>query len=193
MMKYLELTSKIKTNIFSFIDIIKLFPNEKEQSIKTQLSRFIKKGLITSIKKGLYCFDSGKMDTFILANILYKPSYISLETALNYYGIIPDIPLAITSISVTNTKEYQTAFGNFIYAKIQQSLYFGFTKIKSTKDDNYYQVAQKEKALLDYFYIRRIQSTDELRLNVENLDIKIYKNYAKYFPKWVQNISITKI
>jgi len=185
-MKYLELQGKITTNIFTYLDVLKNFADEKPSLIKIQLGRFTKKKYITSIKRGWYCFDPHNIDELRLASFLYQPSYISLESALNYYGLIPDIPQTVTSLSPTTTKSIKNQFGNFFYTKIKQTLFWGYDKIT---DENIL-MAKKEKALLDYFYIRKINSIADLRLDLKQIDLKIYKKYLKFYPVWVSKIKI---
>lgn len=189
-MKYLDLKEKIADNIFTYLDVLKIFSRKNSQTIKTQLFRFLKKGLITKIKRGLYCFEPDLIDEFDLAERLYQPSYISLETALNYYGLIPDVPQAVTSINLTTTKKIKNRFGDFFYNKIKPPLFFGFLKIKSPKSAVFFNLARKEKALLDYFYIRKIKKIDDLRLNLKELDLNLYQEYGKNFPDWVQKIKL---
>ncbi len=93
-MKYLELQKEIDQNLFTILDVEKKFCSEKKNSLRVQLSRFIQRGWLIQLKRGLYCFSPDKLEEFVLANQLYRPSYISLETALNYYGIIPDVSQA---------------------------------------------------------------------------------------------------
>lgn len=186
-MKYLELRGEIQGNIFTFLDVIKHFPNESLQAIKVQLARFVKKKWLTRIKKGLYCFNLEIIDALELANRLYQPSYISLETALNFYGIIPDIPQTVTSVTLTTTKRIHNQFGAFAYTKIKPKLFFGFIKVKSPTGA-FFNLAKREKALLDYFYLRKIKSTKDLRLSLGGLDESLYKQYAKNYPAWMRKI-----
>ncbi|MBL7159769.1 hypothetical protein ISS85_04790 [Candidatus Microgenomates bacterium] len=189
-MKYLDLQAKVKTNIFTFLDIEKIFSAESLHSIKIQLSRFAKKGLIKQIKRELYCFDEKKIDELVLAGLLYQPSYISLESALNYYGIIPDIPQAITLVSLTNSKKIKNDFGSFYYSKIKKELFFGFTKISPPNLKEIIRIAKKEKALLDYFYIRKIKKITDLRLNLKELNHSVYQDCLKSFPEWIKRIEL---
>lgn len=196
-MKYLDLRHKIMLNLFTFLDVVKLFPSENTQLIKTQLSRFSQKKLVTKIKRELYCFNPTYIDEFVLANKLYQPSYISLETALNYYGMIPDIPQSLTSIGTTTTKKIDNQFGSFRYVKIKPSLFFGFTSIQSSRlstnsQDSpiYYNLALKEKALLDYFYVRKLRDIADLRLNLDEINRIIYNQFTRAFPRWVQEILV---
>lgn len=181
-MKYLELLGKIKTNIFTFSDLVKYFSGETDGPLKTQLHRFIKKKLVFQIKRGIYCFDPKKIDQFELASYLYQPSYISLESALHYYGMIPDIPQTVTSISPVTTKKIRTQFGSYFYSKIKQDLFFGYESVISSSSSNHYQIAKKEKALLDFIYIRKIKSLAEMRLDLGKIDKKILTRYIKNYP-----------
>lgn len=196
-MKYLDLRHKMALNLFTFLDIVKLFPSEDTQLIKTQLSRFSQKKLVTKIKRELYCFNPTYIDEFVLANKLYQPSYISLETALNYYGMIPDIPQSLTSIGTTTTKKIDNQFGSFRYVKIKPYLFFGFTSIQSSRlsaDSQdapiYYNLALKEKALLDYLYVRKLRNITDLRLNLGEINSTIYYKFARVFPRWVPQIIV---
>ncbi|MBI2641408.1 hypothetical protein HYW87_02320 [Candidatus Roizmanbacteria bacterium] len=190
-MKYLEMQRKLKLNLFTLLDVQKLFPEESDHAIKVQLSRFGQKGLMTQIKRGLYCFDQSQVDEFELANKLYQPSYISMETALNYYGLIPDITQSLTSVTLTTTKKIENQFGTFHYVKISRELFFGFQKVRSAKSQSYFNIAVKEKSLLDYLYIRRLKSVKELRLNTSPINFTIFRNYAQHFPAWVRKIKLT--
>ncbi len=183
-MKYLDLRRNIEGNIFDVLDVAKLFPNEKPAGVRTQLYRLVKKGLIFSIKRGLYCFDKSRVDELYLAGQLYSPSYVSLETALNYYGVIPEVPMTVSSVTPVTTKKFETGLGNFNYLKIDNKLYFGFSQTP-------FAIAHKEKALLDYFYLRKVKkvSSDE-RLQLTDWDWKRYHEYAVAFPRWVREIKL---
>ena len=188
-MKYLQLREKIRGNIFTYLDVVKMFAGQDPAIIKTQISRFAKKGLLTNLKRGLYCFDPKILDEFELANRLYQPSYISLETALHYYGIIPDIPQAVTSISLTTTKKITTEFGTFYYTKIKSVLFWGYRQEK-TSSGTLFHIAKKEKALLDYLYIRKFKDIDSLRLDVKSINRGKYRKYRSQFPAWLPGINL---
>ncbi len=189
-MTYLKLKKVVTTNVFTILDVEKYFFDENPHAIRTQLSRFAKKGMITQIKRGLYCFDKIKIDELLLANKLYQPSYVSLERALDYYGIIPDVTQAVTSVNLTTFKKITNEFGNFYYSKIKKSLFFGFTKVKPSKSEAHILIAEPEKALLDYFYIRRIKTTADLRFNLTNLNFPKYRTLSNNFPEWVKAIKL---
>lgn len=189
-MTFLALRETIRSNIFTFVDVVKAFSAEEENSITMQLSRFARKDLIHSLKKGLYCFDPSTIDELEVAHYLYSPSYLSLETALHYYGLIPDIPQAVTSITTVTTKKIITENGTFYYTRIKLPLYFGYHSVLSPTSGGYFSIAKKEKALLDYLYIRKLTSLADLRLNTKSLDMAVYKAYAQHFPSWVQEVVV---
>lgn len=188
-MRFFELQKTIQSNLFTFLDMQKNFEDESAGLIKIQLSRFAKKGYIFQIKRGLYSFDLTKIDELQLANVLYQPSYVSLETALNYHGIIPDVTQNVTSVTVTTSKKIKILAGNFSYSKINQKLFFGWTSVKNEREE-YFKIARPEKALLDYFYVRKITSISDLRLSLKNVNMKIYMRFRKEYPEWVQKIHL---
>ncbi|MCX6706237.1 MAG: hypothetical protein NTV24_04015 [Candidatus Woesebacteria bacterium] len=184
-MKYLDLRKFIEGNVFGILDVAKLFPEEKPEAIRTQLYRLVKNERLFPIKRGLYAFDKNKVDDLELAGKLYSPSYISLETALNYYGVIPDIPMAVRSVTPITTKKIETDLGDYYYLKIDSKLFFGFSQAP-------YAIAHKEKALLDYLYLRKVRKVSaEARLNLKGFDWKRYHEYAVFFPKWVQQLKLS--
>src|SRR3989338_7470600 len=92
------------------------------QVLRNQLSRWAKKGWLVSLRRGVYLLNKNDrktdIDHNVVANVLYEPSYISLEYALNFYGIIPEAVSDITSITTRKTMRFANELGNFIYQKI---------------------------------------------------------------------------
>lgn len=182
-MTYLELKERLP-EVFTFLDVIKIFPQEKAETVRMQLHRLVKKERIYSLKRGLYIFPGARIDELKLAGLLYQPSYISLETALNYHGVLPDIPLGITSVTTTTTKKIENSLGRFYFQKIKPELFFGYSSTP-------FSIATKEKALLDFFYLRRKRNISDLRLNLAGFNHKIYRQYAAQFPPEIAKIKIT--
>jgi len=108
---------------------------------------FEKNNIVKNIEKNKYCIIGRDVTTFEIANYLYQPSYISLETALNYWGILSQFPFEITSVtskkSITKNFEDKT----YSYSHISNK-YFGMF----TKKDNVL-IALPEKALFDQIYL----------------------------------------
>ncbi|MBI3558948.1 hypothetical protein HY085_01000 [Candidatus Gottesmanbacteria bacterium] len=174
-MTFLELQGKIKTPLFTIVDAAKYFPKDSADLIRIQLHRFIKKGYLREIKRGLYQFSDREADEFFLANTIYEPSYVSLESALNYWGIIPDIPAGgVTSVSPVTTKEFSTTAGRFFYHKLDKKLFWGYSLIP-------FRMAFPEKALLDYTYLRGKKAVQGLRVDWSKVDRVKYKKFAKFY------------
>jgi len=192
-MRFLDLQTSLQSNLFTLLDVRKQFHQESAHSIHIQLTRFTQKGLIAQIKRGIYCFQPDRVNEFILANYLYFPSYISLETALNYYGIIPDIPQTVTSIDLTTTRKITNQFGSFSYSKVKSSLFWGYQKVAVPQSQDWFSIAQPEKALLDYFYIRKIKQIRELRLNLDRINYQTYKAYIKHYPEFLLKINLKNL
>ncbi|MCG2791731.1 MAG: hypothetical protein L6305_08315, partial [Actinomycetia bacterium] len=119
------------------------------------------------------------INPFILANKIFEPSYVSLESALFYYGFIPDITVAVTSVTAKKTRRFEFKNQLFIYQKVKNNIFFGYQEIK---DNNWsFLIALPEKAILDYFYLHQSElnnqdAWEELRINHEMYVKQIRKN-----------------
>jgi len=187
-MRLLDLKRKLNISIFTGNDLIKIFPKEPKSQINTQLRRLAVRGDLIGLKRDIYLFPDAKIDEFVLANKLYGPSYVSLESALNTYGVIPDITANVTSVSPVTSKRVVTSKGAFLYSKINKNLFFGFQNVLDKSSGLYYQIALPEKALLDYIYIRKVKNIRENRIDTSGLSTKVLTKFSTYFPKWVREV-----
>ena len=168
-MKFLELKNELKDfTIFSLNEIKNIEPD----FYRPRLNEWQDKGYIKKIIRGYYLFSDIELSEEILfkiANRIYSPSYVSLESALSYYHIIPESVYGITSISTRKTYRFTTSIGEFIYRTLKSTLFFGYDLIKF--QEKHLRMARTEKALLDYFYlhpdIETEQDFDSLRINQE--------------------------
>ncbi|MBU1070849.1 hypothetical protein KKG65_00365 [Patescibacteria group bacterium] len=183
-----QLGRAIETPIFYSYQVERLFFNEGKTMVNTQLSRLTKRGELVRLKRGVYKFADRELDDFVLAGWLYKPSYVSLESALQVAGIIPDVVGQITSVTTVTSKEIKTSVGMFLYSKLAKNLYFGYRKIKDEKSGLFYNMAEPEKALLDWIYIRGIRGLESTRVNRDDLNKKKLKDYSKIYPEWVRKV-----
>jgi len=122
-------------------------------------------------------------DKLLMANELNN-SYISLEFALSFHQIIPEVTPAITSVSNSRQEEMENDFGTFYYYKIAPKLFTGFTLIKSAiKENRFIKIATPEKAIFDLIYLRTDLKKEAdfkaLRLNLEKIKVPEIKRYAK--------------
>lgn len=186
-MQYLELKTQLKNfPVFSIKDIEKVDLSFHKQ----RLSEWQKKDYVKKICKGFYIFSDlaiNEPTLFTVANRVYGPSYISLEMALSIYGIIPEAVYGITSATSQKTKNLKSPVGNFIYRHIQPDFMFGYELHEH--DGHHYQIAELEKAILDYLYlnskINDNESFEGMRFNVselkEKLNIEKFNKYLEAF------------
>jgi predicted transcriptional regulator of viral defense system len=174
-MQYLEIKDNLKDFlIVSVGDILKVDPAFHKQ----RLSEWQKKGYIKKVVKGFYIFADLKINEsvlFVIANKVFDPSYISLEMALSYYGLIPESVYGITSVTSRKSYKISSPIGRFNYRQIKPELMFGY-QLSSYQNHNF-KLAEIEKAILDYFYINSKLKTDgeleELRINQETFQEKV--------------------
>ncbi len=153
----------------------------KNKTIDVYIARFLKYQEIASLKKGLYIsadfFEKNKAGIsypFYLANVIRKPSYVSLWAALQYYNLTTETISLITSVTLKVTRDYQTKVGNFTYQTIKKELFSGFSLVKGRFD---FFIASPSKALFDLLYFRTRQfrgvGLEEVKALVEELRIDI--------------------
>lgn len=154
-MTFNELKTSAKNYpLFKLEDVFKWFPEAKRGTTLNQLNFWCQKGYLENIRREIYKLTDFDIDSLVLANFIYTPSCISLETALNYYSIIPDIPFVVTSVTINKTKNFRTKnYGTFFYAHLKPELFFGFQSVLVKKNYSY-NIAWPEKALFDYLYLR---------------------------------------
>ncbi|MFO8062061.1 MAG: hypothetical protein R6U31_03955 [bacterium] len=119
-----------------------------------RLYEWNKKGYIKKIINGFYIFSDRQVNEglmFRIANRIYRHSYVSLETALSYYNLIPEQIFMITSVSTRKTKTFDTDIGRLGYKNIKNEIYLGYDIVLD--ESSSFLIASPEKALLDYFYL----------------------------------------
>ncbi len=122
---------------------------------RNNLHRWTSKGILIRLKQGLYTFPEYKEKpdfALYFANRIYKPSYISLHTALSFFGIIPEAVMQITSVSPLKTAFFSNEFAQYSYKTIKNGLMFGYQN-STFAVDRVMQMATPEKALLDLLYL----------------------------------------
>lgn len=191
-MKYIEFEKALRQfPVFSIRDILKMFPGFDNR----RLVEWQKKGYLIKIRRGYYCFEEVTQErnfAQVAANKIYTPSYISLESALAFYNLIPEEAFITTSITTKNTAEYQTLIGHFSYRNVKPGLFFGFDLHNENRAP--VKIAQPEKAILDYLYLNTLNDMDSIesvRFNAliikELINIDRLKNYVQIFNSKVLN------
>lgn len=157
---------------------------------KNNLTRWTKQRLLIKLRQGYYAFPeylSQRDFSLYISNRIYKPSYISLHTALAFYGMIPEAVVQITAVSSLKTAEFENEFGTYSYKKVREDLIFGYDL--KPFGDRTIQFATPEKALLDLLYLYPFYNTQEelqeLRLDEDymqdDLNIERLNKYAEQF------------
>lgn len=135
------------------------------------IKKLLKEGLLINLKKGTY-ISPYYIDTALktpqekeryfeyLANVLRKPSYVSLEYMLAKYGAIPEAVFSISSVTTKITRSYNTEVGSFLYRSISSNLFTGYKEVKFK--DKSVKVAKLSKALFDFIYFKELKEEDLL-------------------------------
>jgi len=157
----IKIIKKSGVKIISLSDLRKLLDIEKDNTSYKIAEKLVAEKFLLRLKKGVYLSAFNPPDSFEIANALYTPSYISLESALNYYGLLPQFPYSVTSVSPKKSKKLFIDEKEFEYVQISDKLYWDFRRDGQTV------IASPEKALLDMIYI---VSKGLRRMEFEDLD-----------------------
>ncbi|WP_216647557.1 hypothetical protein [Chitinophaga sp. SYP-B3965] len=121
-------------------------PNDK-------INTLVEKGFLTPVKKGLYitgpALNAGQPASFLIANHLCDPSYVSIDTALSFYGLIPERVYEISSVTTKTSREYITSVGVFSFTHLPSPYYSLGIRRLAVSDGQYMLMATPEKALFD--------------------------------------------
>lgn len=169
-------------------------PNDK-------ISELLNSGELQSVRRGLYIpgpeADLPTPDPFLIANHLRGPSYISLESALSYHGMIPERVYEISSVTLKKSKTYTTPVGRFSYRQLAAPYYsFGIKSI-SLDSQQVALIASPEKALCDkivltsgvlFRSIGQVQDflLEDMRMDEEilsRLDLAVIRSWIEDAPK----------
>lgn len=165
-------------------------------SPRDKITRLLRNKNILRVKKGLYVLgDELRQKPLLreeLANLIYGPSYVSLDYALSYYNLIPEQATTITSVTTGRSRMFQTPVGRFTYRQIAMSAFrTGMDRVER-EDGQAFLIASREKALADKIASEKnldIQSQRELQKHLEdNLRINI-RELAFLVPARMQEIA----
>ena len=191
-MNYLAFEKSLREfPVFSIKDIKKRYPDFDSR----RLVEWQQKSYIQKLRREYYCFQESKKGErflFFAANKIYSPSYVSMESTLAYYNLIPEGVFLTTSISTRNTASYNTPVGDFSYNHVKPLLFFGYRLLLNNSVA--IKIAEPEKVILDYLYLKKLNSEDDidaLRFNEiqikEIVDFHKLDKYQKIFNSRVLN------
>ena len=169
-------------------------PNDK-------ISEMIKSGELVSLRRGLYVpgpeLDLPIPESFVIANHLRGPSYVSLESALSYWNLIPERVYETSSVTTKTTKTYQTSLGRYSFQHLTTPYYsFGIRSVRLTEQQTAL-IASPEKAVCDKIVLTAgviLRSTsqtmdfliEDLRIDEEQLqtlDVSTIETWVEDAPK----------
>jgi len=162
--------------------------NVNTKQIRVQLARWVKAGKVYQIRRGLYAiappYQKKQPHPFYVANHLQRASYVSLQSALGLYGLIPELVNVTTSVTTGRPERLETPLGIYEFQHVKTSLLFGYKMRKF--DGQSALVATPEKALLDLVYFQTVGDLADyligLRLqNTGQLDKGLLLEYAEKF------------
>ena len=115
------------------------------------LERYSKKGFFVRLKKGLYSVKSRQPHAFVVSNSLYRPSYISFESALSFHGLIPETVYEVSAATPKASRNFSAGGRAYSYHRIKGASYCGYEPAGMQGGVVY--IASPEKALVDYLYM----------------------------------------
>ncbi|RLC34757.1 hypothetical protein DRH14_02235 [Candidatus Shapirobacteria bacterium] len=178
----LQITQQLHQLNKKFVDystIARLSHQNNPNTIQKITSRLLQKKIITKLANAKYLFNQSSTTKFEISNYLYQPSYISLQSALSFYGILPQFTYSITAITTKKTKKIISQQQEFTYSHIKTQLFHHYHK------QNGFLIATPEKALFDSLYF---QSKGLVSLNLDELDLKLinlslFNQVCQDYPK----------
>lgn len=156
------------------------------------LETYTKQGLFVRLKKDLYALKDKMPNEEVIANALYRPSYISLEYALARHGIIPEMPYTVTSVTTKATASFDVLGKEFTYRKTKIGAYTGYAPEKVFGKTVF--IAEPEKALADYLYFVSLgRKTFNDRTDSRRLNKNLVREYAKLYNRKTLDNLIDKV
>ncbi len=181
-LKVITTLNNLGIKVVTSSSLSKILDINNENTIYKIIERLEKNKLINRLIKGKYTVSNVNLSDFEKANLILSPSYISLESALNYYGVLPQFTYSITSVTTQKSKRFEIGGKEYEYTKISRNFYSDFVK-----KDNFL-IATPEKALVDLIYLaskklRKVELTD-LDMSIIDWDafnkLRVQINYIPF-------------
>ena len=175
-----------------------LFPENKAGGEKVRSLE--QKEYVIRLKRGLYVVSPEisrvPLSLELIANHLYAPSYVSMSSALRYYGLIPETVYTMQSMTVKHSRSFDTPVGHFDFSCInREAFHVGVTIIN--KQTYTFLMASPEKALCDLIanspkvnlrYIKDVEQylEEDIRLDMDEffkMDASVFERYIEVGKK----------
>jgi len=170
----------------------------KYKSPNDKISELLKNKELISIRRGLYTIgpklDLPSPEPFLIANHLRGPSYVSLESALSYWNMIPERVYEISSVTTKTSKLYKTPVGRYSYKQLRTPYYsYGIKSIEYSSKQAVL-IASREKALCDKIVLtpkinlRSVKQTKEFLTEELRMDLEVLRILdTKVMELWIEN------
>ncbi len=147
-------------------------------SLFSLISRLEEHKVLHRLERNKYSLAGRVVHDFLVANFLYEPSCVSLQTALNFQGVLPQFPYEITSVTPKKSITKSIDGKVFRYVHIKNTLFWGYDLHEGIL------MAQPEKALLDLIYLKTkgLATVHMDDYTIEGINKSRYYAYAKQFP-----------
>lgn len=144
--------------------------------------RLASKGMLIRLGKELYGNLLVNFTPEEAACQAYLPAYLSCEYVLSRYGVIDQMPIVLTVITLLRSKKAKVGSIEVDYRHLRKKLFWGYVR------DGDAFIAEPEKAILDWLYLvsKRLETASLDEINWDELDLVKLKKYSTKFPKSIQ-------
>lgn len=183
-----EAWKKIKNlnvKLLTSVEVSKLWGIRNENTAYKMLQRWEKNGMLKRIAKGKYLLADQKLNEFEVANLLVSPSYVSFESALSFYGILPQFPYVITSVTTAKSRNLAVDNKDFEFTHISPALFWGYQLVNSAL------MAGPEKSMIDTAYL---VSKGLRKINPEEWDLtRVNKRVLHQYCRRVSHLPFKRL
>ncbi len=170
------------------VSMVVQLSGERRQTVLMQLHRWSGLGKLTRLSRGVYCFSNPyrriALSPLVVANELYKPSYLTGVWALSYYGLIPGKAMIFTSAVTRVPRSFDNSLGTFQYFHLKREYFFGLSSRTIGAEEIW--LAEPEKALIDFWYLNAgrwtVERMAEMRFQgFDQVDQERLRSYVSTF------------
>lgn len=178
--KLTEIVKKLNAKnlpLFTLSELGRILAIDNDQNLYKRVQRLEKSGILKKLTKGRYQYLLKDIDDFQIANFLYQPSYVSLQSALSFHSVMTGFTYEITSVTAKKTNKFEIDGKIYSYSHLDQKLFFGWEKVGD------FLIARPEKALLDYLYLgsKGILSIDTDEIDMSKIDRDLFIEWSKKY------------
>ncbi len=192
-MKYQEIVENYCSRPYFELREVLAVSEDQPKSLKNQLSNWVRSGKLVRLRRGKYLLAKPyRMRTpsvYYVSNCLLRPSYVSLQTALQFHGMIPEAVTVVQAVSPKHGRSWENELGDFEYRSIKQERFWGYRKYSRSEEaatQDQFLMARPEKALLDLFYYQPGDWTKkrlrQMRFqSFDRVDAETFRRYNERF------------